>query len=220
MAEFKLKTIVYYTRGVYRFDLNIIRGLSVLDSCFSSLSTVHMRPVGVFIMLFFILSQSLLITKSCLPRSCVYRVFQIRDSGAWQKPFKKSYLHLHLRDLVPKICKLYLYWQKGLFIFILFIPAFNLGCSISKEQVSLSPTPRWLAIFQIITYTGNLFLCESFIQKQTTRLLLYFKVILSTYYSFYYMTLSWFKFSLSKHTAHAYHIVFKQTDYTKILCML
>lgn len=193
--------------------LTLLGDSRVLDSRFSSLSTVRVRPVGVFIMLFFILSQSLLITKSCLPRSCVYRVFQIRDSGAWQKPFEKSYLHLHLRDLVPKICGLYLNWQKGLFIFVLFIPAFNLGCWISKEQVSLSPTPLWLAIFQIITYTGNLFLCESFIQKQTTRLMVYFKVILSTYSS-YYMTL-WFKFFLSKHTAHAYHIVLIQTDLTR-----
>lgn len=33
-----------------------------------------------------VLPQSLLITKSCLPRSRLYRsVFQIRDSGAWRK---------------------------------------------------------------------------------------------------------------------------------------
>jgi len=85
------------------------------------------------------------------PKLCTAECSRYVTRGRGVNLSKKSYLHLHLQDLVLKIGELYLNWQKGLFIFVLFSSAFDTGCSISEEQVSLYPTPLWLAIFQIIT---------------------------------------------------------------------
>lgn len=118
------------------------------NSCFSSV-----RPVGVFILLFFFYFITIVINNEVVfaPKLCIVECSRYVTRGRGINLSKKSYLHLHLRDLVLKIGELCLNSQKGLFIFVLFISAFDTGCSISEEQVSLYPTPLWLAIFQIIT---------------------------------------------------------------------
>lgn len=120
---------------------------SKLDSCFSSLSTAYVSG-GRFIIIILILSQSLLITKSCLPWSCIPTECSRYVTRRRGKNLSKRYLLL--RDLVPKICKFCFVYNKGPFSSVFFLCYFYRVLDLRK-QVSLSPSLLWLAIFQIIT---------------------------------------------------------------------
>lgn len=104
---------------------------SKLDSCFSSLSTAYVSG-GRFIIIILILSQSLLITKSCLPWSCVY-LPSVPDTwlGGVAKTFRKGIYSYE--TLYPKFANSILFIIRVHF-HLFFSCAISIGCLIFENR--------------------------------------------------------------------------------------